>query len=59
MNNEIVFGLVRHLLTTTGGALVTKGLLTAPALDTGAGAVITLAGLIWSVFAKKKNQTPK
>jgi hypothetical protein len=56
MNNDIIFGLSRHLLTTAGGALVTKGLLTAPALDTGVGAAITLVGIVWSIFSKKKNK---
>ena len=57
MNKDIISGISRHLLTTAGGALVTKGLLTVPALDTGVGAAITLLGIIWSVFSKKKNNT--
>lgn len=55
MNNDIVLGLVRHLLTAGGGALVTKGVLTAPDVDTAVGAIIALVGVVWSVFAKKKN----
>lgn len=58
MNNDILNGLVRHLLTTTGGALVAKGLITAPTLDTGVGAVITIVGILWSIYNKKKPATP-
>ena len=54
MSNEILLGFVRHLLTTAGGALVTKGLMTAPTLDTGVGAVITILGIVWSILSKKK-----
>lgn len=54
MNTDITLGLVRHLLTTAGGVLVTKGLLTTATLDSTVGAVLTIIGVVWSVFAKKK-----
>ena len=58
MNNDILLGLARHLLTTAGGALVTKGLITAPTVDTGVGAVLTIIGILLSIFSKKKTQPP-
>lgn len=53
---DTVLGIVRHALTTAGGGLVTKGLITASVLDQGIGALITLAGIIWSVVSKKKSE---
>lgn len=52
--NEIAQSLLRHGLTTAGGTLVSKGLLTTDDLSTSVGAVLTLIGVIWSVISKKK-----
>ena len=52
MNKDIITGIIRHLLTSTGGVLVTKGVITSATLDTGVGAVLTLIGLFWSIKAK-------
>lgn len=54
MSKEIILGLVRHILTTAGGVLATKGVIDAGSAETAVGAVIALAGVIWSVVAKKK-----
>jgi len=50
--NEYITSLVRHALTSVGGSLVAKGLITATAFDQVAGAVIVLAGVVWSVVSK-------
>ena len=50
--NEYITSLVRHILTTVGGSLVTKGVITAVAFDQIVGAVIVIAGVVWSVVAK-------
>lgn len=52
---DIILGLVRHALTTGGGALVAKGLLGATMLEPTIGAVMTLIGVIWSILNKKKD----
>lgn len=56
MTQEIVFGLVRHILTTGGGVLVAKGMTTDAGVEAAAGAVVALAGFIWSII--HKTQTP-
>ena len=45
-------GLLRHILTAAGGALVARGSLAESELDLAVGAIITLAGVIWSAIAK-------
>lgn len=49
----MILGIVRHVLTGAGSILVTKGLADSGTVEAGVGAVITLAGLIWSVVHKK------
>ena len=49
-------GFIRHLLTTLGGALVTKGYLGEAQLELTAGAVATLIGVIWSAIAKRRKK---
>lgn len=52
--NEIVLGLIRHLLTMGGGALVTKGYLDESALPEIVGAILTLIGAAWSIAHKRQ-----
>lgn len=54
MNKEEILGLVRHALTFVGGVLVTKGLLEAGLMQDAIGAVMTLTGVVLSVFNKRK-----
>ena len=56
--NDITSSLARHALTTAGGTLVSKGLMTTDDLSTAVGAVLTLAGIVWSIISKKKNSQP-
>ena len=51
--NDTIKGIARHALTTAGGALVTKGVVTATVLDQGIGALMTIIGIIWSIVSKK------
>lgn len=46
-------GIVRHGLTTAGGALVTSGYMSSDDLSAGVGAVCVLLGLAWSVLSKR------
>ena len=52
--DTVLNGIVRHLLTAGGGALVTKGAISDAQLELAIGAIITIAGVIWSALAKKK-----
>tara|TARA_R100000808_G_scaffold3367_2_gene12087 strand:- start:12057 stop:12245 length:189 start_codon:yes stop_codon:yes gene_type:complete len=52
--DTVLNGVVRHVLTAVGGALVTKGVMGETELEMAIGAVITIAGVIWSALAKKK-----
>ena len=53
MNQETVMGIIRHVLTFGGGFLVTKGVVGEADLQIGIGAIISLIGLAWSVWAKR------
>lgn len=53
--DTVLNGIVRHILTAGGGVLVSKGVMTDGMLETSIGAIITLAGVIWSALAKKKD----
>ena len=50
--DSVLNGLLRHILTAAGGALVARGSLAESELDLAVGAIITLAGVIWSAIAK-------
>jgi hypothetical protein len=54
MKQEIILGIVRHTLTAAGGVLVTKGLADAAGVESAVGAIIALAGFIWSAIAKAR-----
>jgi hypothetical protein len=54
--DTILNGVVRHILTAAGGALVTKGVLGETELEMAVGALITIVGVVWSAIAKKKKE---
>ena len=54
MNKEILLGIIRHLLTASGGVLVTKGLSDPASVEGAVGALVTLIGFGWSILAKRK-----
>ena len=53
MNTNLA-SLIRHLLTAAGGFLVAKGLASADQLAELVGAVVSIAGVGWSVYNNKK-----
>lgn len=53
MNTDIILGIVRHVLTGLGGALVAKGVIGATMLEPTVGAVMTIIGVLWSIYSKK------
>jgi len=54
MNKQQILGVVRHVLTFGGGFLIAKGKIDAVGLENIIGAVIALAGGIWSAVAPEK-----
>jgi uncharacterized membrane protein YebE (DUF533 family) len=52
--NPNLASLIRHLLTAAGGFLVAKGLASADQLAELVGAVVSIAGVGWSVYNNKK-----
>ena len=54
MKTDSLLGIIRHALTTFGGALVTNGTMTADQLNIGAGAIVAILGIAWSIYDKSK-----
>jgi len=54
--DSILNGVLRHVLTAAGGFLVSKGAVTDGQLEVAIGAVIAIAGVVWSALAKKKSE---
>jgi hypothetical protein len=46
--------IARHVLTTIGGGLVASGAIDSGQLETGIGAIMVLAGIVWSVVQKRQ-----
>lgn len=54
MTNEMWLGVARHILTTIGGIFVAKGAIDADTLNSVIGAFVTISGVAWSLFDKRK-----
>ena len=54
MNNEVLIGIFRHVLTILGGYLVSSGKLDPSSAETVVGAVTALAGVGLSIKHKLK-----
>ena len=52
MNGSDYLGILRHVLTAAGGALVTNGILTGGQLQDAVGAVVVLVGIGFSLYNK-------
>lgn len=52
-----IAGIIRHIITAIGGGMVTNGTISGDQLEAVIGAVVTIVGVIWSVFSKR-NQNP-
>jgi hypothetical protein len=50
----IVLGILRHVLTAVGGAGLFQGALSNDDWNTATSAILTLAGIAWSVYEKRK-----
>jgi len=49
---QMLTGILRHILTLTGGALVAQGAISANQESIGAGIICGLCGFIWSIAHK-------
>ena len=60
--NVMLYGLLRHALTLGGGALVSKGIMdeqtAGQSVEVIAGALSAIAGVGWSIWAKKSKAAP-
>lgn len=52
--NQIVLGLIRHILSVAGASLATQGYMTGEEVQTAVGAVVALLVTVWSVYSKRK-----
>jgi len=50
---DMVLGIVRHLLTAVGGAVVAKGMIDAGQAEIVVGSLVALAGVAASIIEKK------
>jgi hypothetical protein len=57
MNRNTLLALLRHGLTTAGGALTSKGLAGSDDIEALAGAIVTIVGVVWSIW-EKRNRPP-
>ena len=53
MTKDQIFGVVRHVFTAVGGILIAKGLVTDGSWTELTGAILSLAGVVWSITSKK------
>lgn len=54
MSKEELLGIVRHTLTFVGGIVVTNGLVDQSSMTELSGAILTIAGVVWSIMNKRK-----
>lgn len=54
---DIVLGLLRHTLTTFGGAMVAHGYIDAGQVEPVIGAMVVIAGAAWSAIEKHQRKT--
>ncbi len=56
MTQDDILAILRHVLTTAGGALVADGVLSSSQLQDSVGAVIVIAGIVWSLVNKYQHR---
>lgn len=59
MDMAIIIGIVRHILTGAGMALVSKGVMDTSMVEQAVGALITLGSVGWFLFTRLRNPPPK
>lgn len=56
MNSDDIQAIIRHVLTSVGGALVTSGLITSGQEQDAIGALMVLGGIGWSLWQKRSQR---
>lgn len=54
MDKTVILGFIRHVLTFGGGSLVAAGTVDETMMLEAVGALVTLIGVAWSVWDKKR-----
>lgn len=54
MNAAIITALVRHILTTVGGALASRYAIDGASVEAIAGGIAALTGVVWSIWDKRR-----
>lgn len=54
MTSDAIQGIIRHFLTTAGGALVASGVINSGQLQDAVGALMVLGGIGWSIYQKRQ-----
>ena len=54
MSQEQIFGVIRHVFTAVGGIVIAQGYISDSMYTELTGAILALAGVIWSIVAKKQ-----
>jgi hypothetical protein len=49
----IISGLIRHALTAGGGSAITSGLLSGNTVNLIAGTIVSVIGVVWSIWDKQ------
>jgi hypothetical protein len=57
MQKEQVLGIIRHVLTFTGGIAVTQGVATETTIVEIIGGIVAIIGGVWSIINKNKVKT--
>lgn len=56
MTKETILALVRHILTTGGGALASRGVIDGGDTELVVGALVTIIGFGWSLIDKRRQK---
>lgn len=54
MLKEQVLGILRHILTSAGGAAVASGVVTQDQATSIIGGVVALVGVAWSIYSNRR-----
>jgi hypothetical protein len=54
MSKDVILSVVRHVLTGAGALISSNGLATSGEVETGVGALVTLIGIAWAIYDKRK-----
>ena len=57
MNQEMILGIIRHILTIASGAVVVKGYTDESTATTIVGGIVAFIGVVWSIWAKRQAPT--